>query len=189
MWYTTAYRPRRKSREPRRVRWGYYWEVEKEITVRKINVELTVSDVLEQMLQLNRGLSDEMYSRIVCQTLEQNFHDPRLGPLLSLQPAPASTKGEEQHHVTGSGVLSEDLKVLERRTGRGVSLQIQHLFPKAQPGDEVMFDILVGYTIFQRRQETGQEPTAEETEALLSSMEGAVNPALLARWKRKLEEG
>lgn len=155
--------------------------------MRKINVQMTVSDVLEQMLQINRSTSDEMYARIVCQALEQNFHDPRLGPLLSLQPAIASTKGEEQHHVTGSGVLSDDLKVLERSTGRGISLQIQHLFPKAQPGDEVMFDVLVGYTILQRRQEPEQEPTAEEKEALLSSMEGAINPALLARWKRKLE--
>jgi hypothetical protein len=90
--------------------------------------------------------------------------------------------------VTGTGVLSEDLKVLEKRTGRGLSLQAQHLFPKAQPGDEVMFDVLVGYTVIQRRQEGVKGAEEEDAAALLDSMEGAVNPALLARWKRKMEE-
>jgi hypothetical protein len=156
--------------------------------VRKINVELTISDVLEQMMQINRNASDEMYARVVCQALEQNFYNPQVGQLLALQPASTSTKGEEQHHVTGTGVLSEDLKVLEKRTGRGLSLQAQHLFPKAQPGDEVMFDVLVGYTVIQRRQEGAKGAEEEDAAALLDSMEGAVNPALLARWKRKMEE-
>ena len=139
-------------------------------------------------MQINRGTSEEMYARIVCQALEQQFTDPRVGPLLSLQPAKDSTKGEEQNHVTGSGILSDNLQVLEKRTGRGLSLQAQHLFPKAQPGDEVMFDVLVGYTILQQRQQDSKAVTSGDAEALLASMEGDVNPAILARWKRKLEE-
>ena len=156
--------------------------------MRKINVELTVSDALEQMLQLNQGASDEMYARILCQALEQQFQDPRTGPLLRLQPAQGAAKGDEQHHVTGTGVLSEDSDILEKRTGRGVSLQAQHLFPQAQPGDEVMFDLQVGYSIIQKRPEVVDETEPEDTGNLLESMEGSVNPALLARWKRKIEE-
>jgi len=147
-----------------------------------------VSDTLEQVMRISADLSDDQYARQVGQVIMQSFHDPRIGTLLSARPAPsANVRGEEKKRLSGHGVLSEDRRILDQVNRRGIALQAQHLFPTAQPGDLITFDVQVGYTVQKNvKAETGPERAAEE---VLAGIEGSVNPALLERWKRRLEEG